>query len=103
MSVQEKVLVELLQVKNVLKTILHSFQIRGSEAPNEKNEYEHERDSSSNVRTKSSHMQNRHTKELPQLQGNIQNLSHQQNGAPKIEIFWYIMQCQMENSCQCFK
>lgn len=96
--VKEKVLVDILQVKNVLKTFLHSFQIWGSKPPNKSNEYEHEREISSNVRTvlvcRTDTDRNCRA---------IQNLSHEQNGALKIEIFWYVMLCQLETSYQCFK
>jgi hypothetical protein len=98
MFVMVKVLVDLLQVKNVLKTILHSFQIWGSKPPNKSNEYEHERDSSSNVTT----VLVCRTETDSKCQ-DIQNLSHKQNAAPKTEIFSYVMQCQLEKSYQCFK
>ena len=103
MFVMVKVLVDLLQVKNVLKTILHSFQIWGSKPPNKTNEYEHERDSSSNVTT----VLICRTESDRNCQ-DIQNLSHKQNGAPKTEIFWYVMHVNwkrvtsVSNDCSAF-
>jgi len=54
-QVNEKVLVDLLQVKNVLKTILHSFQMR-EQTPKQVKWIWTWKGRSSNVRTHSSHM-----------------------------------------------
>lgn len=86
MFVKEKVLVDLPQVKNVLKTILHSFHFWVGKPPNKSNQYEHERDSSSNVRRVLICRT-----ETDKNCWDIQNLSHKQSGAPENEIFWYVM------------
>lgn len=94
--IKEKALVDVLQEKNVLKTFLHSFQIWGSKPPNKSHEYEHEMESSSNVRTVLICRT-----DTDRNCRDIQNLNHKQNGALKIEI--YVMLCQLETSYQCFK
>lgn len=91
-------MVDVLKVKNVLKTFLHSFHTWRSKPPNKSNEYEHERESSSNVRTVLICRT-----DTDRNCRDIKNLSHKQNGALEIEIFWYVKICQLETSYQCFK